>query len=114
MLPMQAAGDVNGDGRPDFLLGDPDHDSGTGIAYLIPGDGARLRGELRASQISTAYRGGRLPGGGVESAGRSLGGGRDVNGDGYDDFLIGAPDNGIGDVLGGNVYLILGGRTRSR
>lgn len=44
-----------------------------------------------------------------DGAGMAVGGAGDVNGDGYDDILIGAPGAGYnGEQRGGQAYLVLG------
>ena len=44
----------------------------------------------------------------LDYAGWSIASGADVNGDGFDDFLIGADNNGEGGSGAGQIYLILG------
>jgi hypothetical protein len=78
---VAAAGDVNSDGCPDYVVGAPFHDltgSNAGAAYVYSGlDGASLY----------IFRGGAAE----DQCGHSVGGGGDVNQDGYDDVLVGAP-----------------------
>ncbi|MFZ5516474.1 MAG: FlgD immunoglobulin-like domain containing protein [Candidatus Zhuqueibacterota bacterium] len=50
----------------------------------------------------------------VERIGYALDGGGDVNGDGYDDFVIGTFHNGVVGQDGGAVYLILGSSRLTR
>ncbi|UCH89143.1 MAG: FG-GAP repeat protein, partial [Thermoplasmata archaeon] len=101
------AGDVNKDGFDDIIFGAPRHDDGgsdTGKVYLIFGS---LLGWAKNISVENAYDvcfngeniGDHLSS--VASAG-------DVNKDGYDDFLIGAPQNDMGGANAGKVYLIFG------
>jgi hypothetical protein len=107
---VAGAGNVNGDGYDDFLIGAPMANK-TGKTYLILGNatisswGKNLNlGDAHASFI------GEDP---YDASGRSVAGAGDVNGDGYDDFLIGAPeDSDYGDTVG-QTYLILGNATIS-
>ena len=105
---VATAGDVNGDGFSDVVVGSYGHDAGAG-------DGAN-RGRAYAYLGS----GGPPPsspawiGSGDEDValyGRSLTGAGDVNGDGYSDVIVGAYGHDAGGVLDGNpgrAYLYLG------
>jgi hypothetical protein len=95
-------GDVNGDGYEDFIVGQPNKTStNEGVAYLFAG-GTDLTGVFSKSQAlatitdSTATR---------DDLGYSVSGAGDMNGDKYDDVIIGAP--GYGDY--GKAYVFLGG-----
>ncbi|MEN0063308.1 MAG: hypothetical protein AAGA48_14240 [Myxococcota bacterium] len=100
---VAAAGDVNGDGFADILVGasgtDQGDDSSTGTAYLLYGS-ATLSGTINFFQGDTKLLGefaGDRAGGAVTGAG-------DVNGDGFADILIGATGNlGTGYLVHGPV-----------
>ena len=102
------AGDVNGDGLSDVVLGDPSYANGESAegriqVYSGSGDGPAT---LPAWNVSTVYENPNL-GWSVASAG-------DVNGDGLDDILVGAPGWDMyatpSDVENGIVFLYLGSR----
>ncbi len=101
---VSIVGDVNGDLYDDFLVGAYGQDalaSSGGSAYLFLGGATRLSGTLAPTAAAASYSGATSSG----YAGDSVVGAGDVDGDGYDDFLIGA-DNAAGNL--GAVYLIYG------
>ncbi|HXF05064.1 MAG TPA: hypothetical protein VNM72_06570 [Blastocatellia bacterium] len=96
-----AAGDVNGDGRPDLIIGAPQADgpdnsrTNVGEVYVFFG-GSSLAGapvrDLRSSSADvTIYGWGGLPNAkSPDQAGSAVAAG-DVNGDGLADIVVGAP-----------------------
>ena len=107
---VASAGDVNGDGYDDFLIGAYGNEGGgadAGQTYLILGKytGWAMDTDLwRAHASFIGEDADDLSGASVASAG-------DVNGDGYDDFLIGAYGNEEGGSSAGQTYLLLGSKT---
>ena len=79
---VATAGDVNGDGYSEVIVGAPGHASKAGRAYMYPGLPASL-GET-AGWTKPRSQAGALYGTAVGTAG-------DVNGDGYADVIVGAP-----------------------
>jgi len=97
---LHTAGDVNGDGYDDFLIG-TFHNStngyNSGAAYLFLGSQSANWGhDISLLNSDARFLGAKQ----YEAAGYFLGGGGDVNGDGLDDFLIGAADGYLYVVLG--------------
>jgi hypothetical protein len=103
---VAAAGDVNHDGTPDFLVGAPEKSSSAGVVYLIT---SRPSGTSSLS-TATAILSGESSN---DTAGHSIAPAGDVNGDGTDDFLVGAPGDDDGGTNAGAAYLILGPETGS-
>lgn len=108
---MTSPGDVNADGLDDILIGVPGRDiegkDETGATYLFYGRSGndRLSGTLSLADADATFLGvsERDAAGYVGPAG-------DVNGDGLDDFLIGAPgaDPSAGRTRAGQVHLVYG------
>ncbi len=85
---VNLAGDVNGDGLDDLIIGDPTYGSG-GAAYVVFGNQSMAGSVLDLAIMSTS-QGFRLDGAASSMAGFSVSGAGDVNGDGLDDLVIGA------------------------
>ncbi|RMG33499.1 MAG: hypothetical protein D6725_15525, partial [Planctomycetota bacterium] len=109
-----AAGDINGDGLDELLIGAPHADGGDdrGAAYVLFGRQAAFPGPGFSVATLDGTNGFKIAGDAPpDQAGRSLAGRADVNGDGLDDLLIGAPyaphQNGI-DAAAGAAYLLFG------
>ena len=103
-LSLSSAGDVNGDGYDDVLVGAHGHDAGgsnAGAAYLVLGpisgtvDLANADAKLVGEQAS-------------DEAGVSVSSAGDVDADGYDDILVGADGQDTGGSNAGAAYLVLG------
>ena len=91
------AGDVNGDGRADVLVGAPNFSSGTGRAYLYLGGASGLATVAARTLTGT---------GASDYFAKSLGTAGDVDADGYDDVVVGADPYGGPE---GRASIYLGG-----
>ena len=117
---VAAAGDVNGDGLADLIIGAPNgsffdiaanyYQSNAGASFIIFGTTA-ARGAIDLANLGSA--GFRINGGfSGDHAGNSVAAAGDVNGDGFDDVVIGAPNTyRDGGINTGSGYVVLGKAT---
>ena len=96
------AGDVNGDGHADIVVGAPGYENGQhleGGAFVFYGSPSGP-----AATPSRVYEGDQA----TSDFGRAVGTAGDVNGDGYADLLIGAPEWSNGQTDEGKAFLYYG------
>ncbi len=110
---ISAAGDVNGDGIDDIIIGasgaDPGGTPDAGEAYVVFGSDTGFDALIRPSDLD-GTNGFVLTGVEARGAGgRTVAGAGDVNGDGIDDLIISAPsaDPG-GEKNAGEAYVVFG------
>ena len=99
---VSTAGDVNGDGYADVIVGAYGNDDGgadAGRAYIYFGGGSM---DNTADMILTGEAPGNEFGNSVSTAG-------DVNGDAYSDVIVGAYSNSAGGADAGRAYIYYGG-----
>jgi len=99
---VATAGDVNGDGYSDVIIGSPTYDSvqtDEGRAYVYYGSVSGLQA-VHAWKYETNQAG--------ENFGYSLACAGDVNNDGYSDVVIGSPFYDNGQTNEGRVYVFKG------
>jgi hypothetical protein len=115
---VSGAGDVNADGLADLIIGAPTADPGApgsnaGKSYVVFGKATVTVVNLSAVEASTG--GFVINGISVDDdSGRSVSGAGDVNGDGLDDLIVGAPKADPGSPLRSNAgesYVVFGKTT---
>ena len=109
---VSGAGDINGDGLNDIIIGahqaDPNTIDNSGASYLVFG-----KTDSNAVELETVaeYSIGGFAINGVASddqSARSVSGAGDINGDGFDDLIIGAHQAGTDNS--GASYIVFGGQ----
>lgn len=103
-----AAGDINGDGIDDVIIGAPSASPGAGYSgatYVVFGDGEGLASPIDLSSIDgtngIVFNGVNA----YDESGTAVSAAGDINGDGTDDLIIGAPFASGGDGAG---YVVFG------
>ena len=110
---VSGAGDVNGDGIDDLIIGaanaDPNGNSTAGESYVVFGRDSGFSSSLNLSTLD-GTNGFALNGiNEFDLSGYSVSGAGDVNGDGFDDLIIGASlADPNGNDSAGQVYVVFG------
>jgi len=109
---VNGAGDVNGDGIDDIIIGCPEALNGLGQSYVLFGRSSPFPAVFNLDALDgsngftiNGINYGTSSGG---NSGSSVSGAGDINNDGIDDFIIGA-ENAL--TWSGQSYLIFGSRT---
>ena len=113
---VSSAGDVNGDGFDDIIIGalfaDPNGQGNAGESYVVFGKASGFAADIVLSTLN-GTNGFRIDG--IDSgdrSGQSVSSAGDINGDGFDDLIIGAPEGDPDGVYGaGESYVIFGRAT---
>jgi Ca2+-binding RTX toxin-like protein len=117
-ISVASAGDVNGDGFDDLIIGAPGGDAAgnakdrAGDSYVVFGKATGWGAAIDLADVAAGTGGFVIHGQDVlDEAGRSVASAGDVNGDGFDDLIIGAQ---LGDAAGngkddaGDSYVVFG------
>ncbi len=98
---------MDGDGLDDLFVGSGANDDGgaaAGKSHLVLGADLGISSNIDLSNVEYSFVGEAA----LDGASRVSGAG-DVNGDGFDDLLVGAHGNDDGGSGAGKAYLILSG-----
>ena len=106
-----SAGDINGDGIDDLIVGAPYANGGAGLSYVVFGNSEGFAATFNLDELDGS-NGFILNGTNTsERFGLDVSGAGDINGDGIDDLIIGAPGNEFvpnDDSSPGSSYVVFG------
>ncbi len=113
---VSSAGDLNKDGFNDIIIGasfaDPDAHSDAGKTYVIFGKSGLFSSPLNLTDLNTNFQNGGVVINGehtFDESGFSVSSAGDINGDGVDDLIIGAPGGGVNaHSSAGKSYVVFG------
>ena len=108
---LSAAGDINGDGLDDFVLGASgadDNGDSSGAVYVVFGRSGNTRGPIDVSALNGTNGFAIFGQSAGDFVGASVSAAGDINGDGFDDLAIGAPGADANGPYSGAVYVLFG------
>ncbi|MBD2683250.1 MULTISPECIES: FG-GAP repeat protein [Nostoc] len=111
---VSSAGDINGDGFDDLIIGAPNADpngDASGQSYVVFGKSKGFSSTLNLSTLNGAN--GFIINGinAYDQSSASVSSAGDINGDGFDDLIIGAPTAGPNGSYSGQSYVVFGKST---
>jgi hypothetical protein len=108
---VSTAGDVNGDGFDDLIVGAPGaanpNGDRSGSSYVVFGQASGFSAAMDLSSLNGS-NGFRLDGEALEYSGNSVSTAGDVNGDGFDDVIVGANRADPNGDRSGSSYVVFG------
>jgi hypothetical protein len=112
---VRAAGDINGDGFADLVIGaygDDANGTDSGSAFVVFGKAGGFAADLNLAGLngSTGFR---INGAAGDDAGLSVSGAGDINGDGFDDLMVGALFADPNGNHSGSTFVVFGKSTFS-
>ena len=110
-ISVSSAGDIDGDGYDDIIIGTPYVDLNgynSGVTYVVFGKASGFSRTMELSELDGSD-GFRINGENArDESGYSVSSAGDFNGDGYDDVIIGAPDAAPKGSYSGSSYVVFG------
>ena len=112
---VSGAGDFNGDGFADVIVGAPNADANGntdgGVSYVVFGAAGGFPAVINLADLN-GVNGFKLTGAQYDFSGSAVGGAGDINGDGLADLIVGAPFSGEEEVSAGAAYVVFGQSSR--
>jgi hypothetical protein len=111
---VRSAGDINGDGIDDLIIGAPRVDlswPNMGVAYVVFGSADGLPLDIPVFNLNGTNGLQILGTQPIGYAGYSVSSAGDINGDGVDDLIIGAPKADVNGNDSGEAYVVFGRNT---